>query len=1302
VALNILFIIGYGGALIPVLSRALNEAKNHYEFNYRIFTPYKYSKEDLEYITRANVIIIYSPRLSDEIENALKMAQAKTKIIAIDETHFGLNNIDEQTRRTAAELLKYGGKQNIYSLVLLSLKTAGYDDISVPPPQEIPWHGIYHPKLGFFLDLRSYLDSYYNASKPLVGILFYRSDWLYGRTGIVDKLIQEIERQGLGVIPVFTYGFRDKILKTPHTEDSIREFFFIDGKPIIDALVNLTSFFILDHGHSSEWARKGYNVVKGVSLLKELNVPTIQCLLMYSKSPEEWLKDPRGIDYMTLVYRIAMPEVDGAIEPIVVAGVEIDEYGGKKLIPIDQHIRYVATRIRRWVELRRKPVSERRIAIILINPPCKGLEANVAVGLGLDVPESVVRFLRKLRDLGYNVGDYIPVSGEELVKLIMSRKAISEFRWTSVGEIVARGGAIDFVDKETYLKWFNELPADVRERMRKEWGDPCEVLEGRQGKALVGMVYNGRFVVPGLRFGNIVIMPQPKRGCAGPRCDGRVCKILHDPTIPPPHQWLAVYRWIARVFKADLIIHFGTHGYLEFLPGKHVGLSWSCWPEISIDDVPHLYVYVVSNPMEGVIAKRRSYAVLVDHLYPPMSTPSVFDELDSLLTQYSHAKAVSDDKRASVILSQIVEKAKQANIPVQNMDSDDIVESIHRYIHAVKNTQINMGLHILGNPSNDPHRLAEYVATICTYDSYKAPSIKRIIAEYIGVDYDDLRKKPLEINRLYGLANKDLLDKLHEIAVKTLEKLLENDEVDNEAIIEVLEDNCNKIFGRRIVSNKDNIAEIIEAFKHALRIADLIRACRRELDSLAEGVAGEYIEPGASGALTRGKIDVLPTGRNFYLIDPRTLPTPAAWHVGKETAEKLIRFYLEKHGRYPESIGEVLWSIDAYKADGEQLAQILYLLGVEPVWDENCVVKDLRVIPLEELGRPRVDVVVRISGIVRDTLPNYILLIDKAVSKVIALDEPLEMNYVKKHYMEHLEELVKLGVKPDKARKMAKYRVFGAPPGAYGTGVNLTVEASAWKKESDLAKTWIHWSGYAYSQETHGEPAHETLILSLEKIDMVNRNHVSDEHDILNCCCYFAYHGGFYNAVKALKNKDNVEAVTVDTRDVTNTDVRTMDTEIERIVRAKLLNRKWIDEMKKHGYRGASEFQRKILHLYGWAATTRMVKDWVFNEIANTYVINDEMRKWFIKHNVWALEEITRRLIEAAVRGIWKPPQELLEKLQRIYSEIEGVLEEDITVPSEIQGGTIEIVTPENVDEWSKALDRIELLWNKLRAKNMK
>jgi len=488
---------------------------------------------------------------------------------------------------------------------------------------------------------------------------------------------------------------------------------------------------------------------------------------------------------------------------------------------------------------------------------------------------------------------------------------------------------------------------------------------------------------------------------------------------------------------------------------------------------------------------------------------------------------------------------------------------------------------------------------------------------------------------------------------------------------------------------------LMEAFKRALDIAERYKACVREYEGFLAGLDGGYIEPGPAGSLTRGKIEILPTGRNFFGVDPTTLPTPAAWRVGVETAEKLIQYYLKEHGRYPETVGQWLWSLDGYKADGEQLAQALYLLGVKPVWNFDGSVKGLEVIPIEELRRPRIDVCIRISGIVRDTLPNYIYLIDEAVSKVASLDEPPELNYVRKHYLEHLEKLKKMG----RGEEEARCRVWCSPPGTYGAGVNYAVEASAWKTDEDLAKTWIQWGCYMYTKNSFGKPSPEAFILNVSTVDVVTRNHISDEHDLFNCCCYYSYQGGFYNAVKSLTGRDDVEVVVVDTKDVSRTEVRGMKDEIERIVRAKLLNPAWISAMKEHGYRGANEFSRKILHLYGWSATTKLVDKWVFDEIAKTYVLDEEMRRFFKENNIWALEEITRRLIEAAERGLWKADEEVLKRLRDVYGEIEGMLEEDVSGESEIQGSNVTWFSPEDVERWREKLAEVSKAWEMFKAR---
>jgi len=488
--------------------------------------------------------------------------------------------------------------------------------------------------------------------------------------------------------------------------------------------------------------------------------------------------------------------------------------------------------------------------------------------------------------------------------------------------------------------------------------------------------------------------------------------------------------------------------------------------------------------------------------------------------------------------------------------------------------------------------------------------------------------------------------------------------------------------------------EIVRTIRIGLDLVRRLQNFERETRSLLNALSGGYVEPGPSGSLTRGKISILPTGRNFYAVDPRSIPTRAAWEVGVKCCREVLRKYYERHGRYPESIGFVLWSIDAYKADGEEISEILYLLGVRPVWDSCDNVVDLEVIPLEELGRPRIDVTVRISGIVRDTLPNYIHLIDKAVELVANLDEPPDKNFIRKHYLEFVTKLG--GLYGGEGRELALCRVFAEPPGAYGAGVNYAVEASAWRDLKDLGKVWMSWSCYAYTRKFFGRPAPEALVLNLSKVDAVVRNNPSDEHDIFGCCCYFAYHGGFYSAVRTLKR--DVDIYQVDTSDISRIAVRDIEEEIERIARSKILNERWIEEMKKHGYAGASEFARKILHVYGWASTTMKVKDWIFDEIAEKYVLNDDMRRWFLENNKYALEEIARRLVEAAERGLWRPSEDVLDKLREAYAEVEASLEDEVS--EDVQGGEIDVVAPGDDENYGRLVSDIEKALSLLKSEN--
>jgi len=778
------FIIGYGASQVPILSKIVEEEAREHGFEGLVVSDTA-AESRLDFIASSDAIVMYVHQLPDAVVDAVRKSKARL-VASINPDYFVEVRGSPEFFAKAREFFIVGGERNLRNLVHLVLRELGLD-VEVGEVEQVPWHGIYHPRYGLFQDVDEYLRVYKRVGEYTVGVLMYRSYWLYGNIKHVEKLIEALEGEGLNVIPVFTYfSSRDEVLGIPSAEDSIRKFFMSpDGKPLVDAVINAMFFFLLERG---TWHKRAdrFNIAKGVELLKRLGVPIITPVQSSSKSVKEWLEDPHGIGYMDIVYTVVMPEVDGLIEPIFFAGTKVDKMGVKVREPYEPHLRYLARRVKKWIELAKRPPSERRIAIVLINPPCKGLEAKVAVGKDLDVPESVVRLLYKLRELGYNVGDELPRDGKELMKMILSRKALSDFRWTSVKDIVKLGGALDFVDLNTYMEWFNELPSEVREKMIKDWGRPEKILSRDMG-SFAGMVYEGKFVVPGLRFGNVVLTPQPKFGCAGPKCDGTVCKILHEPTITPPHQWLAVYRWLTRVFKADVLIHFGTHGYLEFRPGKGVGLSQSDWPEISIDDAPHLYVYAVTNPMEGVIAKRRSYAVIIDHMHPPMDVAEVFEELEKLVNDYWRLKQVGEFGQAKVVFDKIVELAKKAHITPKATDPEEFVDEVHDYLSMVKGTQINLGLHVFGHAPRETEKLARHAVTALLYDGAKTPSIVRAIAEYLGLDYDYMRSRPQEINKL-GLTNAETLETLRKAAVEIVKRLIEAGASDEAAILRVADE----------------------------------------------------------------------------------------------------------------------------------------------------------------------------------------------------------------------------------------------------------------------------------------------------------------------------------------------------------------------------------------------------------------------------------------------------------------------------------------------------------------------------------
>lgn len=1213
----------------------------------------------------ADVILLYHTDsfFWEELDEKLEEMKDKVPIICLghDPSHWTLSTVEPGIVASCYSYITYNGEENLVNLLLYLEKEILGVEHDVAPPAKVAWEGLYHPDAPHrFLNTEEYLNWRKPVKGKTVGMLFSRTSWVNNVLDIENTLIRELESRDMTVIPVFTYSVRDEELGSRGMDEVIKEYFMCNGEPVIDALVKLSPFFIMSKSREESHAKEG------VGLLREFDVPVFQPIISSYTTLEQW-EEKNGLSD-DIGWSVAMPEFEGVIEPIIIgAGKMRDNYIERR--PIKERCARLAARVAKWIQLRSTPLPERRVAFILHNKPCASVEATVGSAAHLDSLESLARILNRMRDAGYQVDP--PASGKELIDTIMEKKAISEFRWTTVDAIVKNGGVLGFVSNDQYEGFFNTLSPAVRQQMIDAWGNP----PGEEKNGIpAAMVYDDKIVITGVTYGNAVVCVQPKRGCAGTRCDGQVCKILHDPEVPPTHQYLATYRYLEDTFNADVLVHVGTHGNLEFLPGKGVGLSGDCYPDIAIGTIPHLYIYNADNPPEGAIAKRRALATLTDHLQTVMTGSGLYDELEELerlLGEYEQSK--HDRARAHALEHLIFDELAKSNIENEigledGMPFSEVVRKTHEALSRIRNTQIQSGMHIFGELPEGEKRV-EFINSILRYDGgSSAASLRRMVAGLIGLDFDELVADQGAVSAS-GRSSGELLEEVDSLGKDLIRKCLQEGNVDMSAV-------AGTVLGERWTGRDTGLAAIRD------RIVDLDLRIEesREIEALFHGFDGGYIPAGPSGLVTRGRDDVLPTGRNFYSLDPNRVPTKAAWRVGQQLAQVLIDKYVTEEERIPENVAFYWMASDIMWADGEGMAQIIDLLGVEPIWLSNGRVRGFKVIPLEELGRPRIDVTVRVSGIIRDNFPNCIEFIDEAIQAVASLDEPLEMNYPRKHSL----EMVKNGSE----WRDATLRVFSSKPGTYSAGVQLAVYASAWKEEKDLAEVYLYWNGYAYGKDINGRDAHQQFADSLKTVDATFNKVVTDEYDLLGCCCYFGGHGGMTAAARHLSGKD-VKAYYGDTREPEHVEVRDLADEVRRVTRTKLLNPKWIEGMKQHGYKGAGDISKRVGRVYGWEASTQEVDDWIFDDITKTFVLDEEMRQFFEENNPYALEEIARRLLEAESRGLWNADPEVLEDLKNTYLEIEGWME-DLAGDGEFQGGAVDIMTMEEVPDWNEKIKEIK------------
>lgn len=1124
-------------------------------------------------------------------------------------------------------------------------------EIAYEPPAPVRTTGIYHPEAPHAFD---HVDDYRawlagripgpfkdRAEPPQVGLLFYYSQLAEENTAEVDAVIRALESHGLAPLCVFCAGAEGAAAADPQGPPWMD---FFRQPPGVELVLSFMAGRLLKTaGHTD--------------LLRALDVPIIQLLRAHGQTPAQWQDDPRGLAAITTVYSLAQPETFGVIAPVMVAGTEParpdePDNGLRTFVPMDERIQTLCRRVRRWVRLRRMPNRDKQITFVLHNNPCKGVEATVGMAVGLDTFESLAQVLQAMKAAGYDVGD-APASGSEILDAIMSRKAVAEFRWTTVDEIIDKGGALHLMGKDEYLPWFEGLPEPARRKVLTDW----DVFPGQ------GMVYrnNGEdvLVITGIQYGRIRIMVQPKRGCYGAKCTGEVCRILHDPELAPPHHWLAVYKYIGE--NADAVVHFGTEGALEFLPGKQAGLGPACFPEISIGDLPNLYVYVMDVTGEGLTAKRRGQAVLVDHL-TPVYRPAPLDDdtrrLEELLDQYNRARNMGEAGRLDIIGREIAPLLVSCGIADTPPDEDSLPEATtmaRRQIQRLKRALMPEGLHRLGTPPGPPG-ISRMLATLLQTPPPGLPDAQTVAA---GSSDGHL---PV-YDRVAAVLEGVITDRSPAINADPTSR-------------ESLAGFCRDAAGR-------------------------ITRCSCEIDHLLRGLDGRFIPPGLSGSLNRGNLDVLPTGRNFFATDVTALPTRAAWEMGRQMADKLLLKYWDEENRFPESVGINIWSSDAFKSDGELLCQILSLMGARPVWDHQGRVHETRAMDLEELfltlpdgdrrQRPRVDVTIQTSSIMRDLVPNFCELLDRAVVMVSRLEEPEDLNFIRKHtreQMQRLREQTETTLSDTQMRRMATLRVFSSAPGTYGPGVGLALDASAWRDAGDLAEVYINWGGHAYAydeQDTvdYGLKAQQLLADQLARLDVTYMKQASAEYDVLDCGCYAVAQGGMAAAASAVGPK-MPKLYWGDSTLPAEADVCDLQDEIQKSARAKLLNPAWIAHMRRHGYQGAQSAASRVNNLFKWSATSDQVPKRLFDDVVRTYILDEQNHAWLRQTNPYALEEITRRLLEAASRDLWQADADMLAAVQAASLEIEGDMEENMgDVREEFQGSKVEVLTANDVAQWN-------------------
>ncbi|RSN42756.1 cobaltochelatase subunit CobN [Amycolatopsis sp. WAC 04197] len=1107
-----------------------------------------------------------------------------------------LSTVPAGTAAEAHAYLAQGGPANLTQLHRFLSDTLLLTGDGFEPPAVQPLWGVLErePK---------------STEGPVVAILYYRAHHLSGNTEFVHALADAVEDAGGRALPIHCASLRTR---EPEMMAELAK---------ADAL--LVTVLAAGGTRPSEVGAGGDDEAWDVAEMAALDIPILQALCLTSDR-ETWSANDDGLSPLDAGNQMAVPEFDGRLITVPFSFKEIDDDGLPKYVPDAERASRVAKIALAHARLRHTPPPERRIALMLSAYPTK--HSRVGNAVGLDTPASAIELLRRMRDQGYDLGDdpfpgVEPTGtdqpdGDALIHALIAAGG-QDPEWLTEEQL--SGNPIR-VPADKYREWFAELPAELREDMEEHWGPaPGELY-----------VDNGDIVLASLQSGNVILMIQPPRGFGE-----NPVAIYHNPDLPPSHHYLAAYRWLEEEFGAHAVVHLGKHGSLEWLPGKTAGLSDSCAPDAVLGNLPLIYPFLINDPGEGAQAKRRAHATIVDHLIPPMARAESYGDmarLEQLLDEHANIAAM-DPAKLPAVRAQIwtlIQAAKlDHDLGVEerphDAEFDDFLLHIDGWLCEVKDAQIRDGLHILGAAPVGEARINLVLAMLRAQQMWGGkqgaiPGLRSALG--------------LKENSDAPLSEVDAIEQ----TARSLVEAMEARDWSPAAVAEVVAE----------VPEHQEVARVLTFA--ATEIVPRLAGTGAEIDAVLHALDGGYIPAGPSGSPLRGLINVLPTGRNFYTVDPKAIPSRLAWETGQALADSLLRRYKEDTGDWPRSVGLSVWGTSAMRTSGDDAAEVLALLGVQPVWDEaSRRVTGIEAIPLAELGRPRIDVTVRISGFFRDAFPHVITLLDDAVRLVANLDEPDEQNFVRAHAR------ADLAAHGDERR--ATTRIFGSKPGAYGAGLLPLMDSGNWRDDKDLAEVYAVWGGFAYGRDLDGRPAREDMENSYKRIVVAAKNTDTREHDIADSDDYFQYHGGMIATVRALTGTAPASYVGDSTTpDAVRT--RTLGEETARVFRARVVNPRWLAAMRKHGYKGAFELAATVDYLFGFDATAGVVGDWMYEKLTESYVLDEVNQEFLRQANPWALRGIIERLNEAADRGLWaEPDADLLAQLREVYLSLEGDLE---------------------------------------------